>query len=56
MIVENAAYAKVATAKQLTMTTNDSDRAAGTRHIIPAVPITAMALRAAPTRHPRAMR
>ena len=56
MIVENAAYANVATAKQLTMTTKESLQTVGMRHIIPAVPMTAMTLRAAPTRHPRAIR
>ena len=54
MIVENAAYANVATAKQLTITTKESVHTVGMRHIIPAVPRTAMTFRAAPTLHPRA--
>src|SRR2546426_147208 len=55
IIVERAAYAKVAIAKYRVSDTSDVAYAAGTRRVIPTAEQTTTSLRAAPTDHPRAM-
>src|SRR3954454_13263672 len=53
MMVENAAYANVESAKQTTITENDEVHTAGINSVIPSPPNTAMHFLAAPTFHPR---
>src|SRR6267378_7067439 len=55
IIVESAAYAKVAIARQAVKPTSDVAYAAGTRSVIAAADATMTIFRAAPTDQPRLM-
>src|SRR5437870_481428 len=55
IIVDSAAYAKVAIARQAVSPASDVAYAAGTRSVIAAADAAMTTLRAEPTRHPRAM-
>src|SRR2546425_10377239 len=55
-IVDNAAYAKVETAKQATSHGSDVSTTAGISSVIPKAQITMTNLRAAPTDQPRAIK